>query len=173
MNMILIGMPGAGKTSVGGAVARAADREFLDTDRLIEAHYGLIPDIFSRLGEEAFRTFETKTVRELANRNGIVVSTGGGIVLKAENIALLKACGRIVYLRAGKQTLLQRLSLGRIRPLLSGAESEAELSERIDALFAARGKLYEAAADYILDVDDLTVNEAAAQIMPLLEQEEI
>lgn len=171
MNLVLIGMPGAGKTSVGLKTAEELGRAFADTDRLIEARHGEIPEIFRRAGEEGFRAFERETVRTLSEQDGMVIATGGGTALDGENVSHLKAHGKIVYLRAGTETLLRRLLRGGGRPLLAGADTEEKLRSKIEELRRVRERSYEDAADEILDTDGMTIEKAAKRVASLYKEE--
>ena len=131
MNLILCGMMGAGKTTVGMKIAELSDRRWYDTDEVIVEKYGKIPEIFARYGEAHFRMLETETVRSFSAMDGLVLSVGGGLVLKAENTEILRKNGKIVYLRASLQTLAARLKADGERPLLSGAESLQDKLERL------------------------------------------
>ena len=161
MNLILCGMMGAGKTSVGGAIARLTGRRFVDTDALIVGKYGNIVDIFAQSGECYFRELETETVRALAKEEDLVIATGGGVVLKAENLSLLRRNGKIVYLRARLDTLVSRLQTDAERPLLQGED----LQQRLEILINERATAYERAADFTVDVDGKTPSEIAAEII--------
>lgn len=162
MNVILCGMMGAGKTTVGIALATLLGWQWRDTDAVIEEKYGKISDIFATLGEPRFREMETEIVRELCPQEDMIISVGGGLVLKEENVALLKENGKIVYLRARKETLLSRLRSDTSRPLLQGEES---LEEKIERLLRTRASVYESVADLIVDVDKKTPQEIAAEIV--------
>lgn len=120
MNIVLCGMMGVGKTSVGIEIARISGRRWLDTDDVITEKYGKISDIFEFYGEEYFRNIETKTIKDVSRADNMVISTGGGAVLREENVNLLKSGGCvIVYLKAEANTLLKRISARReSRPLL-------------------------------------------------------
>lgn len=100
MNIILCGMMGVGKTTVGVEIAKQTGRRWYDTDQMIVDRYGKISDIFEYYGEEYFRRIETDIVKELAKKDNLVISAGGGLVLKSENNALLQENGKIVFLRA-------------------------------------------------------------------------
>lgn len=165
MNLILCGMMGSGKTTVGVKIAELTDRRWYDTDALIVEKYGNISDIFARYGEGYFRELETNVVKKLSEQDGLVISTGGGLVLKQENNALLQKTGKIIFLRASIGTLLGRLQADNTRPLLQG--SSESLQERLERLMAERGPIYERVADYVVDVDDQTPEEIARKIVAL------
>ena len=120
MNLILCGMMGAGKTTVGVKIAEATGRRWYDTDQMIVDRYG---DIFEYYGEEYFRKLESGIVKELSEKDNLIISTGGGLVLKRENNELLQKNGKIVFLRASLETLVGRLRVYDDRPLLKAAES--------------------------------------------------
>jgi len=138
-NMVLIGMPGCGKSTVGRALARRQGKAFLDLDRLIEERAGKsIPAIFAQEGEEAFRTLESWAVREAGARTGCVISTGGGVVTRAENCAPLRQNGVIIHLT---------------RPLdrLPTAGRPVSQSTDLQTLWERRRGLYAAFADRTVD----------------------
>ena len=98
MNLILCGMMGSGKTTVGIKIAQRTGKSFVDTDALIEERYGKISDIFARFGEEYFRDLESEIVQELCRQDGLVISTGGGLVLRKKNVDALRQNGKIIFL---------------------------------------------------------------------------
>ena len=136
-NVILTGFMGTGKTTVGRLLARALGYDFVDTDALIEAQEGCtIADIFRKRGEEAFRALEAETGRALAGRRGLVIATGGRMMLDPENAAVLGRTGRVFCLRAAPGEILARVS-GPGQPRRPLLETAAPL-ERIAALLAER-----------------------------------
>lgn len=139
-NIILTGFMGTGKSSLGRLLARAIGYRFVDTDHKIEERYGLsIRQIFATQGEATFRKLETELVRELAGETGLVIATGGGLVLNPENVALLQQNGRIFCLSAPADKILERISLqpGK-RPLLD----EPNPRQRINELLTQRQAAY-------------------------------
>lgn len=161
MKLVLCGMMGSGKTTVGKLLAEALAWEWVDTDECIVSRYGNISDIFAQKGAAYFREKETEIVKTLTQKDRLVLSTGGGIVLREENISLLRENAKIIYLRAQKQTLVGRLQGDKTRPLL---QSEELLDCKIERLLQERGRLYEGAADVIVDVDDKTPTEIVEEI---------
>lgn len=161
MKIVLCGMMGCGKTTVAAALAEAMQCNCVDTDALIEEKYGKISNIFAEKGEAYFRGLETECVRGLGNLDCKVVSVGGGLVIKPENVALIREWGKIVYLRAEKETLMGRLEKDTTRPLLQGGE----LANRLDQLFAVRASVYESVCDFAVSVDKKTPAEIAGEIM--------
>ena len=158
-NIILIGMPGSGKTTVADLCAKTHKKQVLDTDKYIENLHGSISGIFAKFGEEHFRKLETDAVREICRGDNLLISTGGGCVMRGENVRLLKDGGKIVYLRAEKDTLLKRLEGDNTRPLLEGNREE-----RLAELFEKRAPVYESVADIIVDTDGLTPEEVLENI---------
>lgn len=149
MNVVLIGMPGSGKSTILRLYAEKYGKSVFDTDSLIEERYGSISDIFSEYGEKYFRTLESGIIREICAAGGeAVVATGGGAVTRSENIRLFKSFGKIVYLRTGIDALLKRLEGDASRPLLKGVRRQ-----KLERLFSERQKLYEDTADIIVDTD--------------------
>lgn len=169
MNLILCGMMGAGKTTVGVKIAETVGVRWYDTDDLIVENHGRISDIFQRYGEEYFRKLETETIAKLSKKDGLVISVGGGLVLKEENVELLKRNGKIVYLRAGLETLEKRLGADCTRPLLQ--TNGETLRERLTRLLKERAPIYERVADYIVDVDGKTPEKIAAEAVVLIKDE--
>lgn len=138
-NVVIEGMPGSGKSSVGRETAKLLGKSFIDTDEEVEKAYGKsIPDIFATEGEAAFRKLESEAVLRAASLNGAVIATGGGAVLSRDNREALKRNGKIVYL---KRDLTELESAG--RPL--------SLSLGIEKLYAERAPIYSAFADFSVD----------------------
>lgn len=155
-NLVLIGFMGTGKTTVGRRVAASLGFEFADTDDRVVTRAGLpITQIFAQHGEAHFRQLETEALREVLAGEGRVVATGGGIVTKPENVALLRAGGYVVWLHASVDEIFARVSRNRERPLL---QTENPL-ETIRALLAVREPLYRATADFEVDTSPLTLDE--------------
>lgn len=147
-SVFFVGLMGAGKTTVGRAVARRLNWLFFDSDLEIEARTGArIPVIFDLEGEQGFRVREARVIDELTRRQGIVLATGGGAVLRAENRQALAARGVVVYLRANAHDLWLRTRRDRNRPLLQTEDPE----RRLQALYEARDPLYREVADFVID----------------------
>ena len=147
-NIYLVGLMGAGKTTIGRQLARTLKLPFYDSDKAIEESTGVdIPTIFEFEGEERFRDREQKMLQQLTKMDGIVLATGGGAVLREENRKLLKENGFIVYLQCSVDRILKRTRRDTQRPLLNTADPR----ERIETLFAQREPLYLSCADYKID----------------------
>ncbi|MFN0041378.1 MAG: shikimate kinase [Burkholderiales bacterium] len=147
-NIFLVGMMGAGKTSVGKILAKRLNKTFFDSDHVIEERTGVrIPVIFEIEGEAGFRARETQVIEELTAGQNIVLATGGGVVLSERNRRVLRDRGTVVYLRAGVKDLLARTRNDRNRPLLQTSDPRGRLTE----LFEARDPLYRETAHVIVD----------------------
>ncbi len=147
-NLYLIGLPGAGKSTLGRQLARRLDKAFVDADHVLEERMGVsIPTIFEIEGEAAFRDREQATLAELVASEGIVLSTGGGVVLREANRALLKSNGTVLYLHAEPERLWDRVKHARHRPLLRTADP----LKRLQDLYDERDPLYRATADHVVD----------------------
>src|SRR3989338_7713935 len=127
MNIILIGFMGSGKSAVGQKLAKELTLDYLDTDQLIEKTEKMsINEIFTRKGESSFRDLETNVIKTLRDYDNFVISTGGGMVLRPENVKMLKEIGLLVLLWAEPEVIYQRVKSETRRPLLKGADSFAE-----------------------------------------------
>lgn len=163
-NVFLVGMMGAGKTSMGKLLARRLGKTFVDCDHEIERTTGVkVAIIFEIEGEAGFRAREAKTLAELVLRKDIVLATGGGAVLSAENRRLLSANGVVVYLRAAVADLWNRTRHDKNRPLLRTTNPRARLEE----LHAERDPLYREVADIVVD----TGSQSLASLAHRLEQQ--
>ena len=149
-NIILVGPMGAGKSTLGKLLARALKRPFYDSDQVIEERCGAgIPWIFDLEGEEGFRARETQVLADLAQLEGIVLATGGGAVLRAENRNHLKTAGVVIFLRTTVEQQLIRTRKTSHRPLLQTANPR----QRLEAMRLERDPLYELTADIIINTD--------------------
>lgn len=162
-NVVLIGFMGSGKTSVGIKLSYRLRMPVEDTDKLIERREGCsVSDIFRERGEECFRQLETELLKELAESGSVkIYSVGGGTPVRRENRELLKKLGMVVYLRLRPETAYERLKGDTSRPLLQCADP----LEKIRALMQERKSAYEEAADMILDVDAMTLEQIQDSII--------
>lgn len=163
--MILCGPMGAGKTSAGEIAAAKLSLPFYDLDEMVEEKAGkTIPAVFAERGEAGFRALETQTLRDALMKEAGVLSLGGGTLLSEENRRLLQKTSARIYLRARPIALAQRLKDADDRPLLQGARSEEEKTDRLAKLLSEREEGYEAFANYRIETDDLRVFEVAERI---------
>jgi shikimate kinase len=146
-NVVLVGMMGAGKTTVGKCLARQLGKTFIDSDDEIQRRTGVsIPHIFEVEGEEGFRRRESCVIHDLMQRNDIILATGGGAVIRPENRGEIRENGVVVYLKGSLHELWQRTRHDRNRPLLQTADPRARLQE----LLSQRDPLYTEVADLIV-----------------------
>lgn len=165
-NIFFVGLMGAGKTTVGRAVARRLGRPFFDSDHEIEARTGArIPVIFELEGEAGFREREAQVVAELAAREAIVLATGGGAVLRPENRACLHERGLVIYLRANPHDLWMRTRKDKNRPLLQTEDPKAKL----EGLYTERDPLYRECAHFIVETGRPSVNGLVNMVLMQLE----
>ena len=153
---------GAGKTTVGRALAKKLNKRFIDSDHEIEARTGAsIPLIFEIEGEASFRQRETEAIRDLTAQQGIVLATGGGAILRPENRAYLKTRGTVIYLRASVSSILQRTSHDKNRPLLQTADPR----KKIEELAREREPYYCDVADLIIETGHPNVHSLVQTIL--------
>lgn len=168
--LFLVGMMGAGKTTIGRSLARILNREFVDLDHELEARCGVrVSLIFDIEGEEGFRKRETTLLEECSRRPGIVLATGGGAILAPENRNYLKERGVVVYLRASADELFRRVARDRNRPLLQTADPKA----RLRSLLEEREPLYEEVAGLTFETGAMPVTQVVRSLIPLLQQYEV
>jgi len=161
VSVLLIGPMGAGKSAVGRRLAQLLKRDFYDTDDEIERRTGVdIPFIFEKEGEAGFRRRERQVVAELSALSGIVLATGGGVVLDEANRRDLTVSGTVVYLHASVDQQLRRTRRGRGRPLLETDDPR----RRLEDLMTVREPLYRAMADYVIDTNGRKVMAVAEEI---------
>lgn len=158
-NIVLIGMPGCGKSTIGRILAQKLNKEYVDTDRCIEALAGCtIPEIFAGQGEEKFRQSETEVLRDLTQKSGLIIATGGGCVTRAENYILLKQNGPVIWIKRNLQDLPKKG-----RPLSQATTPEA--------MYQIRKPLYEKFSDIAI-WNDTTAEQAADAIIRTLDSED-
>jgi len=155
-NIVLIGMPSSGKTTLGRELSSLLSRELYDSDAEIVAKYGEIPEIFKAKGEKTFRDYETEAIKMLSAKTGVIIATGGGAVLREENVKALKKNGKIVFLDRS----LEDLTPTDDRPLSSDIEA-------LTARYNERYPIYTAAADLKIEVSGMPV-ELAKKLKEML-----
>lgn len=166
MILSLVGYRTSGKTTVGRLVAERLDRGFLDCDEYIEQRTGLtIAEIFQKCGESYFRELESQALENLTRRDGIVLATGGGAVLRYKNIQLLQRCGTVVHLAVSAEEAFKRMvkdpKSERTRPALTDLDLMAEIREHL----RVRGPHYSTAAAFSVAVDGQNADAVARQIL--------
>jgi shikimate kinase len=166
---VLIGMMGAGKSSGGRCLQERTELALLDLDEIVSVKFGMsISEIFARLGEKKFREAETEALRELSLDQQWIIATGGGIVLREENLNLLKQLGIIVWLDADEATLFDRASRKVDRPLLEKENPRRTFSQ----LLQARRPLYAKIADVRIETSNLSDEEVADEVLRLVVRNE-
>ncbi len=170
-NVVLIGPPGSGKTSVGQILAQRSGRRFFDTDRVLEERHGVsVSEIFVNHGEAHFRQLEAGILDEMSKENwtNVVLGTGGGIIVTPGNLEKLEKLGLVICLFAPISCLLDRLKTDHSRPLLaSGDAGDGSKEQRLTELVAARESKYRMAR-YTIETANLAPDDVAAKIEKLL-----
>lgn len=161
--VILTGFMGCGKSSLGIKLSYRLKMPLIDTDKQIEREQGCtISEIFEKYGEEHFRQLETEALRKIENQKGsCIISVGGGLPMRAENRAILKQLGMVVYLRIRPETVYERLKEDTTRPLLQGENPQ----EKIRQLMESREEAYQEEADFIIDADGLETEQILQKIV--------
>ena len=164
-NIFLVGMMGAGKTTVGRALAQKMQMRFADTDKVLVERTGVpVATIFEIEGEEGFRRRESAVLAELAGEPAAIIATGGGAILAAENREVMRRCGTVVYLRARIEHLWERTRHDTNRPLLATPDPRATLTR----LLEERDPLYREAAHVVVDTGMQSAGTLAARVMAAL-----
>ncbi len=164
-NIVLVGFMGTGKTTIATAVANRLKMRYISTDELIEKkEKRTINEIFRKSGEDYFRDVESSVVRDVSCMEGLVIDTGGGAVLRDENMAYLKSGGIVVCLSADEETVMARTRKYKHRPLLNVADPKRKIRD----LMAKRLPFY-AKADYMIDTGKLTAEQVVRKIAGLVE----
>ena len=166
-NIVITGFMGTGKSVVAKELARKLKMEFIDMDQIIEEVQGMsIADIFTRYGEKYFRAQENKLVKELSQKENIVIATGGGTLLSSDNARILSQRGQIICLYADSQTIYNRVVRKNNRPLLKGEN----VSSEINRLLEERKKIYDN-IKWKIDTTNLNIQEVTDKIIALLKSE--
>ena len=160
--LFFIGFMGAGKTSVSAALGRILNLPVIEMDEQIARNEGMtIPEIFAQKGESHFRQCETALLEGLAAESACLVSCGGGVAMRQENVAAMRRCGTVILLTARPEVILERVRDSDERPLLQGRKNVTDIA----ALMAQRRSAYEAAADVTVDTSDLTIEEVCRAVL--------
>ena len=161
-NLFLIGFMGAGKSSVSAGLGRMLGREVVEMDERIAAQEGMsIPELFAQKGEPYFRACETALIKSFAQGAPRIVSCGGGVPLREENVAAMRESGTVVLLTASPEVILERVKDSDERPLLQGHKDVPYIA----ALMEQRRPRYEAAADITVDTSRLNIEEVCRQVL--------
>ncbi len=164
-SIVLIGMMGAGKSSVGRCLHRRTGFALHDTDEIVASKFGMsIPEIFAEHGEKKFREAETEALRRVQTEQQTIIITGGGIVLRKESVEILRSQAVIVWLDGDEETLFARATRKRNRPLLHTKNPRKAFSQ----ILSARRSLYANIADIRVDTSVLTDEEVAVAILAKL-----
>ena len=166
-NIFLVGLMGAGKSTIGRQLARELGRQFRDSDSEIEKRTGVSIDvIFDIEGEQGFRRRETRMLQELVEERGIVLATGGGAILASENRQLLTDNGLIIYLKASAEHLAGRVKLDRRRPLLQTGDKLAKIRE----LMTQREPVYRQLADMVVETNNRSIPRVVREISKMIKE---
>lgn len=167
MRVILIGFMGVGKTSVGKALSKRLNIDFIDTDCEIEKiTINTITEIFEKYGEKYFRKLENQILKNLVQSDNKIISTGGGIIVSKENYEILKKEENVIFLDASTETIIQHLSKEtHIRPLLKDSKN---LYKKIDDLMSIRYERYKEVCNIRIDVNGKNIDEVVSQILVYL-----
>ena len=161
-NLVLIGFMGAGKSSVSAGLGRMLGREVVEMDQRIAAQEGMsIPELFAQKGEPYFRACETALLKSFAQGAPRIVSCGGGVPLREENVVAMRESGTVVLLTASPEVILERVKDSDERPLLQGHKDVSYIA----VLMEQRRPRYEAAADITVDTSQLNIEEVCRQVL--------
>lgn len=162
-NIVLIGFMGTGKTTIAIQLADKLGMRYVSIDDLIEKREKrTINEIFTEEGEDYFRDIESQVVREVSGQDGLVIDTGGGVVIREENLVNLKAAGIVICLTADEGTVMERTKKYKHRPLLNVEDPKL----KIRMLLAKRAPLY-AKADHVIDTGKFTARQVVEKIMEI------
>lgn len=168
VNLILIGFMATGKTAVGKALAKKLRKKYVSTDTLIEKKAKQrIKTIFKDRGEEYFRELETTALKSLKGKKNLVVSCGGGIVIKPANRALLKKLGTVIWLKASPEKINSRLGPLKQRPLLN-IKDENKRMKKIKEMLKYRDPLYKKSSRVLIDTNSLGLSQVASKIASMI-----
>lgn len=169
LHIFLIGFMGSGKSSVAEMLSKRLNRERMEMDeRIVQQQNMAITDIFAKYGEEHFRSLETKLLEELQQQDAAVISCGGGVPMRQENVDIMKKSGKVVLLTATPQTIYERVKDSTERPILNQNMSV----EFIEELMEKRREKYQAAADLTIETDGKDLDEICSEIIQKLKEGE-
>ena len=166
MNLVLIGYRGTGKSTVGKILAERLGWELVSTDAEIIRRARLsVPDIVQRFGWDHFRDLESEVCRDLAGKEGLIIDSGGGAILRQQNVDYLKKNGVLIWLTATVRTIADRIGGDTQRPSLTGTKS---FTEEVEEVLRERQPKYKAAANHMIETDGRSVTEVVEAILALV-----
>lgn len=166
MNIVLIGYRGTGKSTVAKILGQRLKRRVISTDAEIVKEAGQsIPHIVEQFGWDHFRGLETEMCQKLTGQDNLIIDTGGGLILKEENVQILHANGKIFWLTASVETIISRISGDTQRPSLSGTKS---FVEEVQEILAERTPKYQAAADHVIPTDQISPEHIVDSILSFI-----
>ena len=166
MNIVLIGYRGAGKSAVGRRLAARLGRKLVSTDaEIVKRAHRTIPEIVAQEGWEYFRDLESDICRELASRDQLVIDTGGGAILRTQNVEVLKKNGTVFWLEASVGTITKRIGRDTQRPSLTGTKS---FVDEIQDVLQERTPKYQAAADHVIATDERSIDQLVEAVLTLV-----
>jgi shikimate kinase len=166
MNIVLIGYRGTGKSTVGRLLAARLGRELVSTDaEIVKRAHRTIPEIVAQEGWDYFRNLESNICRELASRDQLVIDTGGGVILRPQNVEVLKKNGTVFWLMASVETIAERIGGDNQRPSLTGTKS---FVDEIQDVLRKRTPQYHAAADHSIATDNRSINQLVETLLTLV-----
>ncbi len=166
MNIVLIGYRGTGKSTVGRLLAARLGRQLVSTDaEIVKRAQRTVPEIIAQEGWEYFRDLESDICRELADRDQLVIDTGGGAILRTQNIETLKKNGTVFWLTASVETIANRIGSDNQRPSLTGTKS---FVDEIQEVLQERVPKYQAAADHVIATDHRSINQLVETVLALM-----
>jgi shikimate kinase len=166
MNIVLIGYRGTGKSTVGRLLAARLGRELVSTDaEIVKRAHRTIPEIVAQEGWDYFRNLESNICREIASRDQLVIDTGGGAILRAQNVEVLKKNGTVFWLMASVETIAERIGGDNQRPSLTGTKS---FVDEIQDVLRERTPKYRAAADHSIATDGRSINQLVETLLTLV-----
>jgi shikimate kinase len=166
MNLVLIGYRGTGKSTVGRLLAARLGRELVSTDaEIVKRAQCTIPEIVAQDGWEYFRDLESDICRELAGRDQLVIDTGGGAILRPQNVEALKKNGTVFWLTASVETIAKRIGSDNQRPSLTGTKS---FVDEVQDVSRERAPKYQSAADHVISTDNRSINQLVETLLTLV-----
>ena len=164
-NIVLIGFMGAGKTTISDYLSTMFDMDIVEMDQVIaEREEMSIPDIFATYGEEYFRNLETNLLKELQEGENCIISCGGGVAMREQNVVEMKKNGRVVLLTASPETIYERVKDSNDRPILNGNKNVPFITDMMEK----RREKYEAAADVVIQTDNKSILEISEELISKL-----